>query len=210
MLGEIGQVIVFAWSGEGDARELTVNLNGKQIIGIITLTAISLFVIFSYISALASFTGPPPGDKPLHVNSSIIMNSTGGAQSTFSRGSIVLVNVTLQHASHFYDEYYNVYPYDDYFDTFYAYWGRSAYNGSTRYLMLVQIEKSSTPVSFGFVQQRIDVDEVQSVGIGYVIPSNAPTGTYTVNVYVWDSWLPDGAILADNSGEVQATFTVTS
>jgi len=210
MLGEIGQNIVFGWSGEGDARELTINLIGKQIIGIVTLAAIFLFVVFSYIGALASFTGPPPGDKPLHVNSSIIVNSTGGVQSSFSRGSIAMVNVTIQHASHFYDEYYNTLPYDEYFDTYYADWGRSTYNDSTRYMLMVQIEKSSTPVSLGFVQQWIDVDEVQSVGIGYVIPSNAPTGTYTVNVFVWDSWLPDGVILADNSGEVQATFTVTS
>ena len=207
---EIGQNIVFGWSGEGDARELTININVKQIIGIVTLTLISLFVVYSYISALASFTGPPPGNKPLHVNSSIIVNSTGGAQSSFSRGSIAMVNVTIQHASHFYDEYYYTLPYDDYFDTYYAYWGRTVYNGSTRYMMMVQIVKSSSPVSLGFVQQRIDVDEVQSIGIGYVIPSNAPTGTYTVNVYVWDTWLPDGVILADNSGEVQAAFTVTS
>ncbi len=209
-MDDVSQENIFIWSGGETGQEITINLNGKQIIGIVSLTAISLFVVLSYVIALGSFTGPPPGDKPLHVNSSIIMNSTGGAQSTFSRGSIALVNVTLQHASHFYDEYYYSYPYDDYFDTYYADWGSTAFEVSTRYLMMVQIEYSSTPVSLGFVQQRIDVDEVQSVGIGYVIPSNAPTGTYTVNVYVWDSWLPDGDILADNSGEVQATFTVTS
>ena len=210
MLGEIGQNIVFSWTGEGDARELTINLNGRQIIGIVTLTAISLVVVSSYITALASYTGPPPGDKPLHVNSSIILNSTGGVQSSFSRGSIAMVNVTIQHASHFFDEYYLTKPYEDYFDTYSDVWGSSTYNDSTRYMLMVQIEKSSSPVSLGFVQQYIDVDEVQSVGIGYVIPSNAPTGTYTVNVFVWDAWLPDGVILADNSGEVQATFTVTS
>ena len=209
-MGKIGQNIVFVWTGEGDARILTVNLDIKRIIGAISITVLALFVIISYAVALGSYTVPPPGEKSLHVNSLIIVNSTGDVQSSFSRGSIAMVNVTIQHASHFYDEYFDSKPYDDYFDTYYADWGRTAYNDSTRYMMMVQIEKGSTPVSLGFVQQYIDVDEVQSVGIGYVIPSDAPTGTYTVNVYVWDSWLPDGVILADNSGEVEATFTVTS
>ena len=210
ILGEIGQKIVFDWSGEGDARELTINFNKRQIIGIVTLTAILLFVVLNYISALGVFTGPPPGDKPLRVISSIIVNSTGGVQSSFSRGSIAMVNVTLQHASYYYNEYYDSKPYNEYFYHYSDVWGSTAYNDSTRYMLMVQIEKSSTPVSLGFVQQYIDVDEVQSVGIGYAIPSDAPTGTYTVEVFVWDSWLPDGVILADNSGEVEATFTVTS
>jgi len=178
-----------------DNQELVITLDSKQIVGIGVLGLLVAFSLYGYIVALMAFVAES-GSIPLHINSVATADTEGNAKSSFSRGSLVAINVAIEHGS----SYYYHLPY------YYSYYN---FTGETEYLLLIQVTKGGTPVFLGFVNQPILPSGIQNIGVGYRILESAPTGTYTVNVYVWSDWLPSGTILADNSGQ-QVTFTVTS
>jgi len=174
-----------------DSDEIVVTIDGKRAFAIIVIFSAILFVSYTYIGALFAFVAPSES-YPLHINSAATYNQSGGVQSSFARGEIAIVNVTLEMATQY---YYNTYYYH-------------SFSASTDYLMLVQIMQGSTPIYLGFVSFEIPPAGVQTVGIGFKIPGDAIIGSYTAKIMVWDTWNDGGHRLADNSG-LEITFSVT-
>jgi len=174
-----------------DSDEIVVTIDGKRAFAIIVIFSAILFVSYTYIGALFAFVAPSES-YPLHINSAGTYNQSGGAQTSFARGEIAIVNVTLEMATQYY------------FNTYYF----NSFNSSTDYLLLVQIMKGSTPIYLGFVSFEIPPAGVQDIGIGFKVPEDATVGTYSAKIMVWDTWNDGGHRLADNSG-LEITFSVT-
>jgi hypothetical protein len=170
--------------------ELVISLDAKRIIALSLITVFSIFTIYSYITALFAFVAPSEG-LPLNINSVVTSNINGTSKSSFSRGSTVLINATVEKAVQY------LYSYSYY-----------NFSGSTDYLLMVKVQYKGVDVFFGFVADSLTPGVPLSRGLGFRIPNSASTGTYKVYVYVWSTWLPDGNVLADNSG-YSTTFTVT-
>ncbi len=171
--------------------DIVINLDAKRIFAIILISGLTIFSVSGYISALLAFVAPSE-DLPIHVNSAVTVDVNGTEQTSFARGSVFMVNVTVEMATQF--EY--AYSYYD-------------YNDSSSYLLLVRVVHSGKAVYLGFVADSISSSDVLSRGVGFLIDETADTGTYTAYVYIWSDWLPDGIIMADNSG-YSTSFTVTS
>ena len=174
-----------------DSDEIVVTIDGKRAFAMIVIFSAILFVSYTYIGALFAFVAPSE-TYPLHINSAATYDSSGNAKTSFARGSMVVVNVTLEMATHYY------------FNTYYYH----SFSASTEYLMLVQIMKGSVPVYLGFIAFEIPPAGVQDVGIGFKVSSSAAVGTYKAKIMVWDTLADGGHILADNSG-LEITFSVT-
>lgn len=171
--------------------EIVINIDAKRIIAIVLISGITIFSVSGYISALLAFVAPSE-DLPIHVNSAVTVDVNGTEQTSFARGSVFMLNVTVEMATQF--EY--AYAYYD-------------YNDSSSYLLLVRVVHSGEAVYHGFVADSISSSEILSRGVGFLIDEAADTGTYTAYVYIWSDWLPDGTIMADNSG-YSTSFTVTA
>ncbi|MEM2015832.1 MAG: hypothetical protein QXE58_06305 [Candidatus Methanomethylicia archaeon] len=167
-------------------------LKGKRIT-ILIISIIALGILFStYFNNLFAFIAPEQG-LPLHITKYSTTDQYGTPKTTFKRGDMVLVNATIEMATAYYYYYY-----------YYYY-----YTTPTKYLLIVEILYGNTPVFIGFVFHEIPPGGTSTAGVGYSIPLNAPTGTYTVKIYVWSQWLVKGGVpIADNSG-LSFTFTVS-
>jgi len=174
-----------------DSDEIVVTIDGKRAIAMIVIFSAILFVSYTYIGALFAFVAPSE-TYPLHINSAATYDQSGNAQTSFDRGEIAVVNVTIEMATHYYFEYYS----------------QIQINTSTEYLLLVQIMKGSNPIYFGFVSFEIPPAGIQDIGIGFKVDESASVGTYKAKIMVWDTWDDGGNIIADNSG-LEITFTVT-
>ena len=174
-------------------RNIVLEIDAKRLFGILLVSAITLFSVFGYFSALLAFIAPSE-DYPLHVNSVVASDVNGTVQTSFARGSMFMLNVSVERATQYlYQSSYN-------------YWSSG---NSTSYLLLVRVVYNGQSVYHGFVADSISMGETLSRGVGFLIDDTADTGTYTAYVYIWSDWLPDGVILADNSG-YSTSFTVTS
>ncbi|MEM0104597.1 MAG: hypothetical protein QW743_07215 [Candidatus Methanomethylicia archaeon] len=176
-----------------DAKVIEITLDEKRIV-ILLISIIALGILFStYFNNLFAFIAPEQS-LPLHITQYSTTDQYGTPKTNFTRGSMVLINATIEMATAYYYNYYYYYYY---------------YTTPTKYLFIVEILYGNTPVFIGFVFHEIPPGGTSTAGIGYSIPSNAPTGTYTVKIYVWSTWLAKGGVrLADNSG-LSFTFTVS-
>ena len=173
--------------------ELVLNIDAKRFIGFLLISGMILFSLMGYFSALWAFIAPSE-DYPIHINSVFASDVNGTVQTSFARGSMFMLNVSVERATQYlYRSSYN------YWDT----------GNSTSYLLLVRVVYNGQSVFHGFVADSISSEEILSRGVGFLIDDTADTGTYTAYVYIWSDWLPDGVILADNSG-YSKSFTVTS
>jgi len=172
--------------------EIVINLDAKRIFAIILISGLTIFSVSGYISALLAFVSPSE-DLPIHVNSAVTVDVNGTEQASFARGSVFMVNVTVEMATQW--EYYSY----SYFD----------FVGSSDYLLLVRVVHDGEAVYHGFIADSMSAGDILSRGVGFLIDETADTGTYTAYVYIWSDWLPDGIIMADNSG-YSTSFTVTS
>ena len=163
----------------------------KTLAILIIVSCIIVGGIIGYLNSLASFIAPSE-DLPLKITSAFTADHVGNPKTTFSRGEMVLVNVTIEMAYAYY-----------YYNTYYYY-----YTTPTKFLMLVQVMYENTPVFLGFVVEEVSPGSMESSGIGFRLPDDAPTGTYTVKIMVWSTWLDRGGVpLASNSG-LEFTFQV--
>ena len=173
-----------------DHDEIIINLDAKRLTALAFILILSVSVFYSYIIALFAFIAPSQGN-PLHINSVVTTDSTGSEKTSFKRGDIVSIRVNIEHAT---DYYWNAYYY-------------YSFSSPSEYLLLIQVMKGSTPIFLGFVNQPMSPGGDQTIGVGYRIDDSASLGTYTAFVYVWSDWLPDGSVLADNSGQ-EVSFTI--
>lgn len=179
---------------EDNVKVIEIVLDEKRI-ALIAITLIAFGILFStYFSSLFAFIAPEQS-LPLYITQRSTTDQYGTPKTTFKRGDMVLVNATIEMATAY---YYNTYYYYYYY-----------YTQPTKYLFIVEILYGDTPVFIGFVFHEIPPGGISTSGVGYSIPLNAPTGTYTVKIFVWSNWLTKGGVrLAENSG-LSFTFTVT-
>ena len=181
-------------------REITIILDGKRILLILILIIGFSALAYSYLLSLAGFIAPSQ-DLPLKIVAKETADQYGNPKTSFQRGQLVLVNATLEMAYGYYTysgpDYYYYTP-----DYYY-------YTEPTKYLLIVQISYEETPVFIGFSYDSLEPDKSSSTGLGYKLPDDAPTGTYTVEIFVLSNWISKGGdVIAKNSG-VSFTFQVT-
>jgi hypothetical protein len=163
----------------GDEKVIEIVLDEKRI-AVIVISIIAFGVLFStYLSGLFAFIAPEEG-KPLRITRYTTTDMVGTPKTTFARGEMVIVNATIEMATAYY-----------YYYTYYYYY----YTTSTKYLYIVEILYGDTPVFIGFVGHEIPQGGTSTAGIGYSIPMNAPTGTYTVKIFLWSNWLNKGGVI---------------
>ena len=177
-----------------DRDESVINIDVKRLAALTITLILGVSVFYSYIIALFAFVAPSQGN-PLHINSAVTTDSTGSEKTSFKRGDIVCINVNLEHATGYYWNAYSSYEY------YYS------FSSPSEYLLMVQVMKGSTPIFLGFVNQPVSPGGAQTIGVGYRVDDSASLGTYTAFVYVWSDWLPDGSVLADNSGQ-EVSYTI--
>jgi len=173
--------------------DIVINLDAKRLFAIILISGITIFSVSGYISALLAFVAPSE-DLPIHVNSAVAVDVNGTEQTSFARGSMFMLNVTVEKATQW--QNYYTYAYTNFTD-------------SSSYLLLVRVVHDGQAVYHGFIADSMSAGDILSRGVGFRIDNTADTGTYTAYVYIWSEWLPDGTIMADNSGYF-TSFTVTA
>ena len=118
---------------------------------------------------------------------SVVLQTEDGLPSTsFARGHIVVVNVTLRNIM--------TYTYE------YTY-------GAEPYMVVVRMTYGTTMYGFGAFKGSLLAGEEANAAPGIYIPTGAPTGSYKIKVFVWSNWPRfGGEALAD---PYELTFTVT-
>jgi len=175
----------------GDEKVIEIVLDEKRI-AIMVISLIALGLLFStYLSGLFAFIAPEQG-KPLMITRYATTDRVGTPKTSFTRGEMVIINATVEMATAYY-----------YYYTYYYYY----YTTPTKYLYIVEILYGNTPVFIGFVVHEISPGGTSTAGIGYSIPMNAPTGTYTVKIFLWSNWLDKGGVILGEG--VTFTFQVT-
>ncbi|MEM3389301.1 MAG: hypothetical protein QW491_07810 [Thermoproteota archaeon] len=159
-------------------RGLSPVMRQKTCLPIMTTLMVTLLLL-PYVLVLGQ-------SKPLEITSIRTLDMTGNPQTSFPRGSTVVVEVTLHSLV-------------------------SPYQPSTQYMLIVEIFNPQGYVVFiGFITDVIDPGATKTAGSGYRIPTGASTGTYTVKVFVWNGWPSqmggDWKSLAEPG---ETTFTVT-
>jgi len=176
-----------------EPREIVIVLDGKKLALLTLLIIVVSTLAYTYFTSLASYMAPSE-NLPMHIVAASTADQYGNPKSIFTRGELVLINATVEMAIGY---YVNSGPYYYFFTS------------PTKYLLIVQVMYGDTPVFLGFTYYELGPDGKVSVGVGYRLPDNANTGTYTVEIFVWSNWLTKGGnIIADNSGR-QFTFQVT-
>lgn len=113
-----------------------------------------------------------------------LLDDTGIPRTSFARGQFVMVEATIL----------NIMP-------------TSPAPTEESFLMLAKMEKDFTMWGLGFFRASLLSGSSITAGPGIMIPTNAPTGTHTMTVYVWSDWASLGGYpVADY---VVVTFTVT-
>jgi len=172
-----------------DSDVIVITVGFKTLLAVIAIAFLVAGILFSYISSLATYVAPSQ-DYPLYVQDAFTADQNGNPKSTFERGEIVLVNVTIEMALQYHNAEYG------YFVT------------PTRFLLLLRFTYGYRLVYLGFVVAELSPGESRSFGIGFRIPEDASTGDYTVKIMVWSNWLDKGGVaLASNSG-LEISFRV--
>ena len=125
---------------------------------------------------------------PIRIIGVITTDIAGIPKTTFKRGEFVVVSVTIEYPP----EYYYMGP-------------------EMAYLLIVE---AFTPelvvIALGFTSGSLPSGANVTTGYGFKIPSDAPLGTYTIDVYVWNGW-PGvmGPLFKALAEPVTVTITVT-
>jgi len=143
------------------------------------------FLIFSSVLFLALISGlaqiRAQADK-YRIDNVTLRDETGAPKSSFARGSFILIEVTIT----------NIMSYT------YA---------AEPFIVIMRMTIGSTMWGIGFFPGSALSGESKSGGSGILIPNNAPTGTYSMTVFVWSDWAFAGGYPIASSSSV--TFTVT-
>jgi len=127
---------------------------------------------------VSGFTQVRANAYTYHIDSVTLRDESGSPKSSFSRGELVVVDTMVT----------NIMSYT------YA---------AEPFLMIAKIEKSSVMWGYGSLKSSLLSGQSLSAAPGILIPSGAPTGSYTVTVYVWSDW-------AINSGyPIAASFSLS-
>ena len=125
---------------------------------------------------------------PIRIVEVVTTDMAGVPKTTFKRGEFVVVSVTIEYPP----EYYYMGP-------------------EIEFLLIVQV---LTPelivIALGFTLGSLSSGANVTTGYGFKIPLDAPLGTYSIKVYVWNGWPgvmgPQFKALAE---PVTVTITVT-
>ena len=176
--------------------ELVITIDAKRLTAIILLAAISLYTLYSYSVALFAFIAPYPGDGLVNVEPAatpITFDQYNAPQTSFSRGSIMYIKGSVELATAYFTNpakttYTNI--------------------GNTPCKIFVTMKDSNNmPVYFKVYSKTLSPGQIWNFQETYHIPSTAATGSYTVKVLVWSSYLPGGDSLT--SSYYFKTITVT-
>jgi len=184
----------------GSAKPLRLSFNVKSLTIIIALSTLLAAVLIGYVAVLFGYVAPSYGE-PFHIVHVGTCDANGATKTSFSRGEMVMVMVNVTMAQQYYYQYYWQQRY--YYTYYYFVSARTP-------LVIVKVMKGSTPVFLGSLSSAVSPGGWLNGTVAFTLESDAPTGTYTVTVYVWNGWLSrgGGVPIADNSGEVTAEFTV--
>jgi len=175
-----------------EQREIVVTLNFKKLIALTILVIVSFGTVYSYLVALMAFVAPSQ-ELPLRFNSVGTFNTSDVSSPSFAKGEAVKIKLGYEMAT----DYYYAVPSEYYY----------SFSGSETYrLIYTVLDSSNTPVHFESVSGSISVGGILSGSSTFSIPSNANSGLYSVQVYLWGDWLPAGGAL---SLAGSASFTVT-
>lgn len=143
------------------------------------------FLIFSSVLFLALISGLAQiraASWEYQIDSVTPSDESGAPKSTFARGELVVAKTTVT----------NIMSYT------YA---------AEPFLMIAKIERGGTMWGYGSFGFSLLSGQSVSANPGILIPSNAPTGTYTLTVYVWSNWATAGGYPI--AAQYQVTITVT-
>ena len=103
--------------------------------------------------------------KPIEIIDAQTLDPNGNPKTVFSRGETVVVSVTIKYTATYY------------------------YYASLSYLLIVEdFAPDLTIPGLGFVMDNIDPGEQKTVGYGFILPYDTPTGIHKIWVYVWNGW----------------------
>jgi hypothetical protein len=146
------------------------------------LPILTILIILTLLSPYLMVSGQ---SKPIAITRIRTLDMDGRGQTSFARGSTVVVEVTIES---------QVY----------------AYGPPTPYLLIVEILNPQGYVVFiGFITDVIEPGATKTAGSGYPIPTGASTGIYTVEVFVWNGWPSQmGSSWQSLSSPRETNFTV--
>jgi len=128
--------------------------------------------------------------KPLEIKEVWTSDMQGNPKSTFAPGETVVVHVKIEYPPGYY------YYYD---------------GGSISYLLIIEVfTPTSEVLALGFTTGVISSGETVETGYGFTLSSSASSGTYTIEVYVWNGWpAVMGAGWKSLANPVTSSFTVS-
>jgi hypothetical protein len=170
--------------------EIVIELTPKKLLALSLLTLVGVGALYSYVIALYAFTAPSQ-DLSLRFNSVGTYTTGNMAETAFTKGDTVRIKIVFEMA-----DYYLSAPSYYYFSSFESY-----------RLIYTVVDGSGMPVYFSSTTGTINPAEVKNDSADYLSLSSAAAGTYTVKVYLWCDWLPNGDALAPGGGS--ATFTIS-
>ena len=176
--------------------EIVIELTPKKLLAISLLTLVGVGALYSYVIALYAFNAPSQ-DLSLRFNSVGTFDTGDVAKTAFAKGDTVRIKISFEMA----DYYWSAQSY---------YWSAQSYyyfsSGESYRLIYTVVDGSGMPVYFSSTTGAITQAQVKNDLADYLSLSSAAAGTYTVKVYLWSDWLPDGDALAPGGGS--ATFTI--
>jgi hypothetical protein len=183
--------------------EIVIELTPKKLLAISLLTLVGVGALYSYVIALYAFNAPSQ-DLSLRFNSVGTFDTGDVAKTAFAKGDTVRIKISFEMA----DYYWSAPSY--YWSAPSYYWSAQSYyyfsSGESYRLIYTVVDGSGMPVYFSSTTGAITQAQVKNDLADYLSLSSAAAGTYTVKVYLWSDWLPDGDALAPGGGS--ATFTI--
>jgi len=163
---------------------IVVAIDAKRLIAITILAVITVGTLYSYIMALFAFIAPNPGTY-LFEASGDTYDTSNNLQGTFSRKTIVRVKATVEMAT----AYYTYSPPD--------YTSYTSLSGASPYRVFIQIiDPDDQPYKSCYTATgSLTPGGSKEYTADFYLDLGAPTGDYTVLVYVWSDKLPDGVSL---------------
>jgi len=149
--------------------------------GILAFSAISAILTLALLFPLAQVSAQDW--RRFQIVSVRLLDDQGNERTSFARDHFVMVEATILNIM---DPYAPPEP----------------------FMMLAKMEKELEMWGLGFFKATLLSGSSMTVGPGIMIPTNAPTGTYSMTVFIWTNWISlGGEVRAD---PVTVTFTVTA
>ena len=123
------------------------------------------FICFIFVFSLYIASIPAQNEYTIRIVSVSTTDLQGNPKTSFRRGEIVVVNVNISSLI----TYYAAQP--------------------QTYLLIVEaFTPEEEVIALGFTSGQLASGQSVVTGYGFKIPADAPTGTYTIEVYVWNGW----------------------